>query len=425
MRFHCGIATIPWHMNDVISIGVAGLGGYAGAICSMLQEQSRGEQPAVKLVAVCEPDHVLHAKRIAELRAMRIKVLQRYEDLLTEPIEAVWLPVPIDLHRPFTEQALGAGKVVMCEKPAAGCIDDVDAMIAARDRSKGTVTIGFQDIYNPPTIDLKRRLLNNEIGRITSATVWACWPRNSSYYGRASWAGGLRRNGVWVLDSPANNALAHQINLVLFLLGASLTESAAALEVEAELYRVNPIENYDTCALRLILPGEIPVLVMLTHACARQIDPRIELHGQKGTVRWRHGEQVQISAGGSEQTLPLRGPDWNQIVRRFTRYVRGTLDDGVVATLETARCHSAIVSGASEAAEVHTVPESLVQTITLPGGERLRTIPGIEALFKQCAESRQLPHETRQVEWSVSPGRKGLRGYHHFAGPAGGVSSQR
>jgi predicted dehydrogenase len=412
-------------MKEVISIGVAGLGGYAGAICSLLEKHSRGDQPAVKLVAVCEPDHGLHAPRIAELRAAGIKVLQRYEDLLAEPIEAVWLPVPIDLHRPFTEQALAAGKAVMCEKPAAGCIDDVDAMIAARDRSGRAVAIGFQDIYNPLTVDLKRRVLKSEIGRITSATVWGCWPRNSSYYGRASWAGGLQRNGVWVLDSPANNALAHQINLALFLLGTSLTESAMPLEVEAELYRANPIENYDTCALRLKLPGDIPLLVMLTHACARQIHPQIELRGPKGSIRWKLGEHIQITAGDNEQTIPLPPHDWDQIIRRFAQYVRGTLDDGVVATLEMARCHSAVISGASEAAAVHTVPESFVQTIMLPEGERLRAITGVEELFKQCAASGQMPHETGRAEWSVPTGRKDLRGYHHFAGPAGGASLRK
>src|SRR5829696_1805709 len=80
-----------------------------------------------------------------------------YAELLDLPIDAVWLPLPIHLHRPYTERALAAGKAVLCEKPAAGCVDDVDAMIAARDASGRGVLIGFQDVYQPCVIQLKRR----------------------------------------------------------------------------------------------------------------------------------------------------------------------------------------------------------------------------------------------------------------------------
>ena len=87
-------------------------------------------------------------------------VFARWEDLLAHPAEAVWLPLPIPLHRPYTEQALAAGKAVLCEKPAAGCVQDLDAMQDAQSRAGLPVAIGFQDIYEPTTLALKRALLD-------------------------------------------------------------------------------------------------------------------------------------------------------------------------------------------------------------------------------------------------------------------------
>src|SRR5439155_12971925 len=238
-----------------VAIGTVGLGGYAGSICRRLGRQSRERDPPVRLAAVFEPDAATHAGRLRELRAAGVRVAGSYEDLLAGQVEAVWLPLPIDLHRPFTEQALGAGKAVMCEKPPAGCVDDLHAMMAARDRAGLPVAIGFQDMYDPATDAVKRLLLDGAIGRPRAATLLACWPRGLAYFSRNGWAGRFRRDGAWVMDSPASNAMSHFVNLLLFWLGEAPAAPAVPVAVEAELYRANDIENYDTCSLRVQTAG--------------------------------------------------------------------------------------------------------------------------------------------------------------------------
>lgn len=294
--------------NDPVTFGTAGLGGYAGVICRLLLELSTrkprgGSAPAVTLAAVCEPDMEAHADLVDELRARGIAVIRRWEDLLDRPVEAVWLPLPIPLHRPYTEQALAAGKAVLCEKPAAGCVQDLDAMRAARDNAGLPVAIGFQDIYRPSTLTLKRALLDGRIGPVRSATLTACWPRDSRYYARSAWAGRQQQDGVWVMDRPAGNALAHYLNLALFLLGAHPNEAASPVSVEAELYRVNPIENYDTCGLRLWTEANVP---LFTHACRESRNPRLVIQGERGTVIYEAGAQAVIETAEGTQTLSLR-----------------------------------------------------------------------------------------------------------------------
>src|SRR5687767_1095340 len=115
---------------EPIRLGLAGLGGYAAYVCDRALDEGKAPEPSARLVAVTEPELERFPRRVRELRAAGVTVVRTFAELLSQPVQAVWLPVPIDLHLPFTEQALAAGKHVMCEKPAAGCVDDVDRMIA-------------------------------------------------------------------------------------------------------------------------------------------------------------------------------------------------------------------------------------------------------------------------------------------------------
>jgi len=107
------------------------------------------------------------------------------------------------LHDPPVK--LAAGKAVMCEKPPAGSVDDLDAMIAARNREKLPCAVAYQDIDHPATFLLKQRILAGSIGKLRSPSVMACWPRDDKYYGRNTWAGRIRCGAIGVMDSPAIN----------------------------------------------------------------------------------------------------------------------------------------------------------------------------------------------------------------------------
>jgi predicted dehydrogenase len=98
-----------------------GLGGYAGSIVDLLLACQEQPDPPAKLVAVTSSNPAKHPERLAAMQAKGVKLVSTYEELLADKsIQAVWLPLPIDLHRPYTEQALAAGKAVMCEKPWPG-----------------------------------------------------------------------------------------------------------------------------------------------------------------------------------------------------------------------------------------------------------------------------------------------------------------
>ena len=58
---------------------------------------------------------------------------------------------------------VAAGKAVLCEKPLAGSLQDVDAMIRARDIAGKPVAVAYQHTYDPLIVKLKRQLLDGAI----------------------------------------------------------------------------------------------------------------------------------------------------------------------------------------------------------------------------------------------------------------------
>jgi predicted dehydrogenase len=73
-----------------------------------------------------------------------------YEELLADPeIEAVYNPLPNELHVPWSLRALAAGKHVLCEKPIGLDAEEARQLVDARNRSGKLVAEAFMVRYHP------------------------------------------------------------------------------------------------------------------------------------------------------------------------------------------------------------------------------------------------------------------------------------
>ena len=402
-----------------VRLGIAGIGGFAGSIADLVHEAGSDSEPGMRVVASCDPNLAGHPERVRVLQERGVDLSDDYEALLErEDLDAIWLPLPIQLHRPFTERALEAGKAVMVEKPMAGTLQDVDAMIAARDADGLPLTVGFHDLYDPASLALKRRLLRGEMGELRGASVWACWPRDSAYFTRNNWAGRLKVGETWVLDSPLNNALAHYAMLALFLLGPKELVAAEPVRVRAELYRAADIENYDTVALRAELDTGQALQVIFTHSCRDTRHPRVLLHGSERDLLWTHAAFDGPLPPNVEHVhgTPAHQPN---MIAQFARLVRGTPDPDVpYATAEMARSHTKLVNAVSQAAQIQNVTEH-ADRIEREGGAVQFVLPEIEDAIERCGLGRKLLHEDGALEWTRAASEMDLTGYDTFRGPAG------
>jgi predicted dehydrogenase len=95
------------------------------------------------------------------------KAYGAYEDVLTDPeVQAVYIPLPNELHRPWVVAAADAGKHVLCEKPLALNAGEA-ATMAAHCRARGVVLMeAFMWRHQPRTTELRRLVSDGAIGRL-------------------------------------------------------------------------------------------------------------------------------------------------------------------------------------------------------------------------------------------------------------------
>jgi predicted dehydrogenase len=88
-----------------------------------------------------------------------------YQALLDDPaVEAVYIPLPNDLHFEWCRRALEAGKHVLCEKPLCLKTEQVSALIQARDRTGRHIEEAFVFRNHPQWREVERILRENTIG---------------------------------------------------------------------------------------------------------------------------------------------------------------------------------------------------------------------------------------------------------------------
>ncbi len=109
-----------------------------------------------------------------------------YREVLDDPaVEAVYIPLPNDLHRRWTEQAAASGKHVLCEKPLATGPDDAAAMYGACRAAGVVLAEAFMTPFHPRTtavVDDVRSGSIGEIRSIRSEFSFTIGPEHSSNY---------------------------------------------------------------------------------------------------------------------------------------------------------------------------------------------------------------------------------------------------
>ena len=278
---------------------LCGIGGYGASY--YLKELLDREDSPVQLAGFVDPvpEKSPYFQRIRESGLPLCSSLEDFYGQHTA--ELAIISSPIQFHCSQTLLALSRGSHVLCEKPLCGSLDEARQMIEARRRSGLVLAIGYQRSYIESTRRLKADILDGEWGRPLSARMMTLWPRSLEYYGRNAWAGSISdAAGRPVMDSPVNNATAHYLHQMLYLLGDSMNRSAVPEEVEAQLYRAHDIANYDTAMLRCRTAGGAQIFFVTSHVGTHREGPAFEMVFERGRV-WcddMNGEVLAEGPGG-------------------------------------------------------------------------------------------------------------------------------
>src|SRR6185436_4329791 len=94
-----------------------------------------------------------------------------YEELLEDDsIEAIYNPLPNNLHVPWTMKAAEAGKHVLCEKPIALTAVEARTLIEVRDRTDVRIQEAFMVRTHPQWLETRRLIHSGKIGSLRSIT---------------------------------------------------------------------------------------------------------------------------------------------------------------------------------------------------------------------------------------------------------------
>lgn len=109
------------------------------------------------------------ADKAAPFRALApgLRVHDSYDALLADPeIDAVYIPLPNALHVDWTEKAARAGKHVLCEKPIAMNLAQIDRLIALRDDTGLLIAEAYMIPHHPQWQKVREMVQRGAIGAL-------------------------------------------------------------------------------------------------------------------------------------------------------------------------------------------------------------------------------------------------------------------
>lgn len=96
-----------------------------------------------------------------------LRLFDDYDAMLADPeIDAIYVPLPNSQHVEWTRRCLEAGKHVLCEKPIALRADEIDGLIAARDKAGRHAAEAFMVTHHPQWHRVRELLAAGAIGEL-------------------------------------------------------------------------------------------------------------------------------------------------------------------------------------------------------------------------------------------------------------------
>lgn len=400
--------------NEPVHLALVAIGGYGLTYLNGLFDKIPADRYIIDGVVDPFPKN---CARLAELQAKQIPIYPTLREFYRHHnTELVIISSPIQNHATDTQLALAHGSHVLCEKPLGGAIQEVALVQQAAARCQRFVAIGYQWSYNQAILNLKKDIQAGVFGAPKKLKSLVLWPRDEKYFHRNSWAGKKAdAHGNWILDSPINNAAAHYLHNMFYVLGKTATTSARPIRVQAELYRANAIENFDTAALRCFTEENVEILFYASHAVKED----------SGLVFHYEFEQARVTYSLSDPVIRAKFHDGK--VKEYgdpdARYLQKLWDclDAVRSGaelpcgLQAAASQTLCVNGAQDSMpEIVAFPNMLVQTIG-EEGSRLTFVQGLDRVLQNCYEKTLLPSE-RCIPWSKKGEEIDLRNYTYYPG---------
>ena len=296
-----------------------------------------------ELVAVASSS----AEKVAGFQAYApaARHLASYEALLADPaVDVVYIPLPNHLHVEWTLKALAAGKHVLTEKPVAMQAEEIDALIAARDKTGLVAAEAYMIVHHPQWQRAREWVAAGEIGTLRHVDAQFSFYQDDkgNIRNRPETGGGsLRDIGVYTFGS------------------ARFVTGAEPVDLSSRVVRENDGEIWAQVAATMAGPqGRYTYNSMTTmRAFNRQV---VTFQGTKGMIRLEGGpfnagvhDMAEIELHqGMNRVLVERFPTVNQYQLQVEAFCASVRTGAPFAwSLENAKGTQAMIDWAYRVAE--------------------------------------------------------------------------
>jgi len=383
-------------LESVVSIVLSGIGGYGNLYVDALLGNMGIK--GLTFAGVVDP-FPEGCRRLTELKEKGIPIFDTMDSFYkTKHADLSVISSPIHFHKDQSCLALSNGSNVLCEKPVAASVDEAKQMIQAKENSKRFLAIGYQWSYSSAILNLKKDIMVGKFGKPKILKTIVLWPRDKAYYARR-WAGKIRdEEGRLILDSVASNATAHYLHNMFFVLGEEIDKSDVPVQVKAELYRANDIENFDTTALYVKTKNEADIYYYASHAILESNGPIFEYVFGNGTVSYDGSmHKGSIRAKLNDGTIIDYGDPNEEPLNKLwssISVIRG--ESKIACPIEAAIPHVICIEGMHRSAIPREFPLS-VKRFDIES--KITWIEGLSDLLLQCYSNSSLPSKTN-IDWA-------------------------
>jgi predicted dehydrogenase len=284
-----------------LGVGLIGCGDIAPTHAKALTQTA-----AVKLAA-CMDVVEASAKSLAE--EYHVPYATDVGELLARPeVDAVTIATPAFTHADLAEQAAGAGKAVLCEKPLAASLADADCMIAACAQARVALATCFPLRYLGAAKWTKELLRTGALGKVIEIRLRNLGEKKESY-----WTGGFSGRTItdWRKSKEHSGGgvvitnLIHHLDLARGITGLEVTRAYS--ETGTFLTPVE-VEDLGVAVLRYD-NGAVGVVEGCSCFSGGAAEPEVSLLAEKGQVRfglWSGKCEAYLT----EETCGLPAREW-------------------------------------------------------------------------------------------------------------------
>lgn len=149
-----------------LKVGVIGAGAMGRSHARVYSDM-----PNAELVGVCDKDGNA-ANEVA--KKYNTNPFTDYRQI--DSLDAVSICVPTKLHKDVALFFINKGVNVLVEKPIASSIEEAKILIEAAKKNDAKLMVGHVERFNPVIAEIKKRIENNELGKIYSISTFRFSP---------------------------------------------------------------------------------------------------------------------------------------------------------------------------------------------------------------------------------------------------------